>query len=142
MRLNNFIFKGVLAILIALGVTTTLSLSSPSLAFAAQPASTACVEGQIYDTSSRSCITPIKPGGLPTTTPDEKHVQKILEIVFGIIGALAFLMVVISGLRYVLSGGDPSNISKAKNALIYSLVGLLIAITAQAIIVFVIGKIK
>ena len=79
-------------------------------------------------------LTKVDPGGLPTAEP---NLHKILTIVFGVIGAIALLMITISGLRYVLSAGDPQRISKAKNGIIYALVGLVIALTAEAIVAFV-----
>lgn len=87
-------------------------------------------------------LTPVKSGGLPNPNTGDWQIQNILSFVFGIIGALAFLMVVISGLRYVLSSGDPAKVEKAKNALIYALIGLLVALVAQAIVSFAIGEIE
>jgi hypothetical protein len=81
--------------------------------------------------------TDIKPGGLPTPNADTPELQAILTIVFGIIGGLAFLIIVISGFRYILSSGDPGNMGKAKDGIIYALIGLLVALTAEAIIAFV-----
>ena len=85
--------------------------------------------------------TDIKPGGLPEAATNSDQIRTIIGIVFGIVGALALVMLVISGLRYIVSGGDPGNISKAKEGIIYSLVGLLIALTAEAIVFFVVGEI-
>lgn len=82
-------------------------------------------------------VSDIKPGNLPQ---GKANIGEILTIVFAIIGALAFLMVVVSGLRFVLSSGEPDRIAKARSALIYSLIGLLIAISAQAIVYFVVNR--
>jgi hypothetical protein len=60
--------------------------------------------------------------------------------VFGIFGAVAFLFIVIGGFRYVISSGDPKNTAKAKNTIIYALVGLVITISADAIVNFIAGK--
>lgn len=84
--------------------------------------------------------TAISPGDLPKPAADQDHVKAVLAIVFGIVGALALLMITVSGFRYVLSAGDPQRISKAKNGIIYSLVGLAIAIAAEAIVAFVVGN--
>lgn len=59
-----------------------------------------------------------------------------LRITFGVVGALAVLYITLSGLRYVTSGGDPQKIAQAKNGIIYSLVGVAVAILAQAIVTF------
>jgi FtsH-binding integral membrane protein len=80
----------------------------------------------------------ISPGNLPTPKADTSAIQTTLQIVFGIAGALALLMIVVSGLRYIISSGNPDRISKAKDGIIFALVGLLIAITAEAIVSFVV----
>lgn len=80
----------------------------------------------------------ISPGGLPKADASSAQLQDVLAIVFGIVGALAFLMIVISGLRYIISAGDPQQISKAKNGIIYALIGLCIALIAEAIVAFVV----
>lgn len=67
-------------------------------------------------------------------------VQVILQIVFGIAGALALLMITIAGFRYVISSGSPEGTAKAKSAIIYSLAGLLACIFAEAIVTFVLGN--
>ena len=84
--------------------------------------------------------TKIESGGLPKAATDTAQIKTILAIVFGIVGALALVMLVIAGLRYIVSGGDPGNISKAKEGIIYALVGLLIALTAEAIVFFVVDR--
>jgi hypothetical protein len=85
-------------------------------------------------------MTPINGGSLPHATADSGTVSTILGIVFGIVGALALLMITVSGLRYVLSAGDPEKIAKAKKGIIYALVGLALAISAEAIVSFVVDR--
>lgn len=83
----------------------------------------------------------LDPGALPNTGNDDPAagaVQTILQIVFGISGAIALLIIVISGLRYVLSTGDPGKMSQAKNAIVYALVGLAIALSGFSIVTFVV----
>jgi hypothetical protein len=85
-------------------------------------------------------LTPGDVPNLPMAHADQSTFTVVLQIVFGIIGAFALLMVTVSGLRYVLSGGDPQKVARAKNGIIYSLVGVAIAITAESIVGFVIGR--
>lgn len=68
-------------------------------------------------------------------------VQTGLSIVTGIIAAVALLMVVISALRMVLARGNPDDFTKARNSVIYSVVGLVIALTAFTIVTFVVENI-
>jgi hypothetical protein len=80
-------------------------------------------------------------GVVPTATADHGAIQTILSIVFGAIGALALLMITVSGLRYVTSAGDPDKMKRARDGIIYSLVGLTIAIVAESIVGYVAGNI-
>ncbi len=81
------------------------------------------------------------PTVLPQPSANTSTIQTVLTIVFGIVGALALLMIIVSGLRYILSAGDPQRMSKAKDGIIYALVGIVIAITAEAIVNFVVARI-
>lgn len=57
-----------------------------------------------------------------------------------ILGAISVIMIIIGGLRYVISGGDSSAVTAAKNTILYAIVGVIVAILAYAIINFVIGS--
>jgi hypothetical protein len=78
---------------------------------------------------------------LPHVSAGRQALGDIMQIVFGVIGALALLMITVSGLRYITSAGDPQKASSAKNGIIYALVGLVIALTAEGIIAFVVKRI-
>jgi hypothetical protein len=54
-----------------------------------------------------------------------------------IVGAAAILMIVVSGLKYITSGGDSNKITSAKNNLIYALIGVAVAALAQLLVHFV-----
>jgi len=79
--------------------------------------------------------------GLPQTPTGPDRVTAILTIVFGIIGALSLLFITIGGFRYILSEGDPQAAAKAKGTIIYSLVGLVVSISAVAIVTFVLKRV-
>lgn len=87
-------------------------------------------------------LTGIEPGtDLPTIhNPGESDIKTIISIVLTILGALALLMIVVSGLRYILSAGDPQKAARAKNGIIFALAGLAVAIAAQAIVSFVVTR--
>jgi Type IV secretion system pilin len=81
--------------------------------------------------------TNVEPGALPKVNADSNSIQIVLSTVFVIIGAVALLIIVVSGFRYITSGGEADKIAKAKNGVVYALVGLVIAISAQAIVSYV-----
>lgn len=76
---------------------------------------------------------------LPHTKADSDEVLQIMRIVFSLAGAIALLVLVIGGFRYVLSRGDPGGTAKAKGTIIYGIVGLLVVFVAASIVTFVIN---
>lgn len=78
--------------------------------------------------------------GLPTVSANGSQLQTALGIVFGIIGAIAVLIIVIAGLRLVLAQGNPQETAKARNTIIYAAIGLIISIAAEAFVAMVLGK--
>lgn len=68
-------------------------------------------------------------------------IKKVINILLYIAGIIAVIYVVIGGFRYVLSNGDSGAITKAKNTVIYALIGLAVAVMAYAIVNFVLDNI-
>ena len=62
----------------------------------------------------------------------------VINTMFFIIGALAVIMIIYSGTRYVTSAGNTTAVTSAKNTLMYSVVGLVVAIFAYAIVNWVV----
>jgi hypothetical protein len=91
-------------------------------------------------TLTAATVTNVDPGNLPHISADSSNLKTLLDIAFGILGALSLLMITISGFRYVLSAGDPQKTASAREGIVYALVGLIIAITAGSIITFVVGN--
>ncbi len=63
--------------------------------------------------------------------------NSILNVFTYIIGAVAVLMMLVGAFRYVTSSGDASQVSAAKNTIMYSAVGIVVAISANALVNFV-----
>lgn len=61
----------------------------------------------------------------------------VLPLIFGILGALSLMYVVIGGFRYTISAGDPNNVQRARETIIYALIGLVVSVSAFTIINFV-----
>jgi len=79
--------------------------------------------------------------GVPSVAAGSNRLQTILSLGIGILSAICLLFVVIGGLRYVLSGGDPNNVGRAKGTVLFALIGLLITLLAQTIVWFVLGRV-
>lgn len=78
-------------------------------------------------------------GGNEANLSLSQGIKNIINVLLYIIGSVAVIMIVIGGLRYVLSGGDSSSTKGAKDTILYSVVGLVVAIFAYAIVNFVIS---
>lgn len=78
--------------------------------------------------------------GIPSVTADSSLITDILNTIFIVAGALATIFIIIGGLRYVLSFGSPDALQKAKNTVLYAVVGLLISVFAFTIVNFVISS--
>lgn len=68
--------------------------------------------------------------------------NKILQIVFGLAASIALLVIVIAGFRYIVAQGDPNNVSQAKRAILYAVIGLLVSLAAFSIVTLVLRDIK
>ena len=67
-------------------------------------------------------------------------VESALNLVFYVGGAIAVVMIIISGLNYITSSGDPGKMTKAKNTLLYAIVGLVVIIAAWTITKFIVDR--
>ncbi|MEO5949247.1 MAG: pilin [Candidatus Saccharimonas sp.] len=65
----------------------------------------------------------------------------IVRFILIALGAIAVIMIIVGGFQYVTSQGDSSAISKAKNTILYAIVGLAVALLATGIVTFIIDKV-
>jgi len=77
---------------------------------------------------------------LPEVKANEAQLQNILAVAFGIAAGIAVLTIVIAALNFASAGSDTEKISRSKNAIIFALVGLAIALSAEAIVLLVMDK--
>lgn len=63
--------------------------------------------------------------------------SEITNVLLFATGAIAVIMIVIGGLRYVISGGDAKQVDAAKNTILYAIIGIIVALLAYAAVGFV-----
>lgn len=68
-----------------------------------------------------------------------EYISLIINILLGIIGVVAVIMLIIGGFRYVLSAGNEKATSGAKDTILFAIIGIVVAVLAFAIVNFVIG---
>ena len=65
---------------------------------------------------------------------------KATSLVAFIVGIASVIMIIIAGIKFITSQGDPNNVSSARNTVLYALIGLAIAASAQLIVTFVANR--
>ena len=64
--------------------------------------------------------------------------KQVTNTVLYIVDIVAVIMLIIGGIRYVISGGDSKKVTDAKNTVLYAIIGLVICFFSYAIVNFVI----
>ena len=65
----------------------------------------------------------------------------IINVVVGVVGFVAVAMIVMGGISFATSQGDTSKVAKARNTILYGVVGLVVALLAFAIVNFVLKSV-
>jgi hypothetical protein len=83
----------------------------------------------------------VRYGADPSGTGTECSGSEVMSIIRAainvlsiVIGAAAVFVIILSGLRYVTSGGDSAKVTSAKTTLIYALIGVAVAALAQLLV--------
>jgi hypothetical protein len=66
-------------------------------------------------------------------------VVRVTQFIALATGVVAVIMIIISGVRFITSSGDPQTVNAAKNTILYAVIGIVIVILAQAIVLFVVN---
>ena len=82
----------------------------------------------------------LKAAGGDTKDTSGTLITSVINVMLFIIGVLSVIMIVYGGILYVISAGDSGRVSKAKNTIMYAIVGLIVALLAYAIVNFVITR--
>lgn len=96
---------------------------------------------QACDPSKSVCVSP---GDIGLTDPAKNPnvvLGSVLDLVYLWAGIVAVLVIIIAGILYSTSAGNPSHTKRAREAIIYAVVGLVMIIFAFAITQLVLGRI-
>lgn len=87
---------------------------------------------------------------IPTRLPDPVNedaggnvtdtVVAVINGVIGVLGLVAVVVIIIGGVNYMTSSGDSGKVKKAKDTILYGLIGLVVCVLAFAIVNFVIAN--
>jgi type IV secretory pathway VirB2 component (pilin) len=120
-----------------------IKLIITAVAFAVSIAGVGVVQTSVFAAPADDVCDGIKATG-GTCTGDggnvDTLVKTIVQIISAVAGIVAVIMIIISGIKYITSGGDSTKITSAKNTLIYAIVGLVIVVLSQFIVHFVVNR--
>ena len=68
-------------------------------------------------------------------------IQTIINVVLGVIGLVSVAMIIIGGIQYATSAGDPQKANKAKSTILFAVIGLIVSLLAFAIVNFVLTSV-
>jgi hypothetical protein len=125
--------KAILVLISVVAVGAALALSTAPAA-AVDPLQAACTGG---GAASPACSTA---GGTDPVAGPNGAIVKITGILALVAGIVSVMFVLWGGFSYITAGGDSSSIAKAKNTIIFALVGLVVAAMARPLINFVLSK--
>ena len=67
--------------------------------------------------------------------------QTVINVVVGVVGFVAVVMIIMGGISFATSQGDSAKVAKARNTILYGVVGLIVALLAFAIVNFVLSNV-
>ena len=64
-------------------------------------------------------------------------ILKAVNVILLVAGVVAFIVLIFGGIGYMTSSGDPEKAEKAKNTIIYAIIGIVVVMLAYAIVMFI-----
>lgn len=71
-----------------------------------------------------------------------KSISIVTNTLLFAVGVIAVIMLIIGGIKYITSSGDPKGTQSAKDTIMFAVVGVVVALLAYAIVNFVLGQFK
>lgn len=98
----------------------------------------------VYLAAASKALEGVKGSGEKSVDPGAETdlmagIKLVINAVFAIIGVIAVVMIILGGISYATSQGDPAKVKKGKETILYGVIGLIISLLAFAIVNFVLG---
>jgi len=138
-KLKKLVTVHFAVVALVLSGAAGIVLANPSITSAAQQACPDNLDSQAVDLSTGANCAQGK-GTADNLAGQGGIFQTVVNILLFLVGAVAVIMLVIGGLRYVTSNGDQNAVTGAKNTIMYAIIGIVIAFLAYAAVNFVIGQ--
>lgn len=132
--LNRLMLGIFIIVFSALGVSL---FSNNSTVYASASSTQAC-ESLNVNNLGQGC-----PDGTSSTGKNTFHtlIKKVVNALSIVVGIITVFMIILAGFQFITSGGDSNGVSKARNGLLYSIIGLLVVALSQFIVHFVLNNV-
>ena len=111
-------------ITLALGIVLGIGFMAPAGVYAESVIDAQCAQDQDVNICKQN-------------TDSNGLVKNIINVLLYLIGAISVVMIIAGGIMYAVSAGDSGQVTKAKNTILYAVLGLVVAFLAYALVQFV-----
>ncbi len=101
-----------------------------------------CNGSNINLDNATSTVNGASPCPSNTGTNITNIIKTIINVLSVLVGAIAVVMIIYGGFRYVTSAGNDTGVAAAKKTIQYALIGLIIVAFAQVVVHFVLNNIS
>ena len=129
MKIKAMIMTGIATLGLGVGVLATPVYADDA---PAAQGSVTCPEGSLKGTANT-----LAECNLTGENDLMETILQIIQVVIGVLGIVTVAIIILGGIQYVTSVGDSQKVKKAKDTILYGVIGLVIAILAFAIVNFV-----
>lgn len=131
--------KHIAILFLAIFTAISLTVVAPPVAVAAENIDGCDGPNCLDPVSSRPNIAEEKILGIPDVTFN-RVARRALGVLAAAAAVLSTIFLVLGGIKYTSSNGNPSSVAAAKNTITYAIIGLIISIMAGAIVGFVLSS--
>lgn len=127
--MKRLIHIAAISLLAVFGSVAVAGVVMPSPAYAQAPNT---MKNQITQGSGAT--------GANTGATIEGGLKQVVNVLLFLIGAVSVIVIIIGGIMFTVSAGDAGRAKKAKDTILYAVIGLIIAILAFSIVNFVVRQ--
>ncbi len=137
--------RPVIYLLIILGCL--VPILSTSYAYAVDVVTPACQNADpnnlptvCKDNASKNCPDPTVPCTDQPIFGPHGILTTIINLLSLALGVIAVFVIIIGGIKFITSSGDPASVTSARNTILYAIIALVVVLAAQAIVRLVLSR--
>lgn len=114
----------ILSTFVATGAVVVAQSAKKGLDTSVDPNSSIAVE--IFEDTNKTGNTPI--------------FQQVVNLLLFLVGSISVVMLIIGGIRYIVSSGDQNQVTGAKNTIMYAIIGIVVSVLAWGVVNFLLDS--